>query len=167
MPLRLIECQEFRTFLTYLNGDIDHWLPSRHDTVQTWVMCQFGIEKEKTKIQLQNSKTKIYLSLDISTSPNNKPILGVVAYYISDFESLEHIVLAMKEIEGKHKGENLALVVMAVIRDWGIGEKLGYIVMDNASNNDSMMQYISEGKLILPKFTLFYSILANKTRDAA
>jgi hypothetical protein len=167
MPLRLVECQEFRTFLTYLNGDIDRWLPSRHETVRTWVMRQFGIEKEKTKIQLQNSKTKIHLSLDIWTSPNNKPILGVVARYISDSGSLEHVVLAMKEIEGKHKGENLAPVVMAVIRDWGIGEKLGYIVMDNASNNDSMMQYISEGKPILPKFTLFYSILANQTRDAA
>jgi hypothetical protein len=34
---------------------------------------------------------------------------------------------------------------MEVIRDWEIAYKLGYLVMDNASNNDTMMQYISEG----------------------
>ncbi len=33
MPLRLVECPEFRAFLHYLNEDIDRWLPSTHKTV--------------------------------------------------------------------------------------------------------------------------------------
>jgi hypothetical protein len=80
-------------------------------------MRQFEIEKEKIKVHLQNTKTKIHLSLDIWTSPNNKPILGFVAHYISDSGVLKQVVLAMKEIEGNHKGENIALVVMGVIKD--------------------------------------------------
>jgi hypothetical protein len=103
--------------LTYLNEDIDRWLPSRHETVRTWVIQQFEIEKGRIRIRLQNSKTKIHLSLDIWTSPNNKPILGVVAHYISESGALEHVVLAMKEIEGSHIGENLAPVVIEVIKD--------------------------------------------------
>jgi hypothetical protein len=154
IPLRLVECQEFRAFLTYLNSDVDRWLPSTHKTVRGWVMRQFEIEKEKIKVHLQNTKTKIHLSLDIWTSPNNKPILGIVAHYISDSGVLEQVVLAMKEIEGNHKGENIAPVVMGVIKDWGIGEKLGYIVMDNASNNDTMMQYISKGKHLTLEFCI-------------
>ena len=113
-------------------------------------MQQFEIEKGRIRIRLQNSKTKIHLSLDIWTSLNNKPILGVVAHYISESRALEHVVLAMKEIEGSYIGENLALVVIEVIKDWAIGEKLGYLVIDNASNNDIMMQYISKGKYFTP-----------------
>jgi hypothetical protein len=49
----------------------------------------------------------------------------------------------MKEIKGNHKGENLALVLMDVIFNWEIAVMLGYIVMDNASNNDIMIQSLS------------------------
>jgi hypothetical protein len=80
-------------------------------------MQQFEIEKGRIRIRLQNSKTKIHLSLDIWTSPNNKPILSVVTHYISESRALEHVVLAMKEIEGSHIGVNLAPVVMKVIKD--------------------------------------------------
>jgi hypothetical protein len=58
----------------------------------------------------------------------------------------------MKEIEGNHKGENLALVLMDVIRDWGIACKLGYMVMDNASNNDTMMHALSIGTYFIWQF---------------
>ncbi len=80
-------------------------------------MCQFEIEKGKIKICLQNAKTVIYLSLDIWTSPSNKPIFGIIAHYISENGALEQVVLVMKEIEGNHKGENLAPVLIEVIRD--------------------------------------------------
>jgi hypothetical protein len=146
LPLRLVECPEFRAFLHYLNEDIDRWLPTLHNTIRGWVLRQFKIEKDKIRSQLANTKTKIHLSLDIWTSPNNKPILGVIAHYISSAGILEQVVLAMKEIEGNHKGENLAPVLIEVIRDWEIAQKLGYMVMDNASNNDTMMQALSIGK---------------------
>jgi hypothetical protein len=145
LPLRLVECPEFRAFLHYLNEDIDRWLPSSHHTIREWVLRQFKIEKERIKATLRNSKTKIHLSLDIWTSPSNKPILGVVAHYISSSGGLEHTILAMEEIEGDHKGKNLAPVLMEVISDWEIALKLGYIVMDNASNNDTMMTALSTG----------------------
>jgi hypothetical protein len=143
MPLRLVECPEFRALLSYLNSNVDQWLPSAHKTIRTWVMRQFEIEKEKVKSRLQNAKTKIHLSLDIWTSPSNKPIFGIIAHYISDSRALEQVVLAMKEIKGNHKGENLALVLIDVICNWEIAVMLSYIVMDNASNNDTMMQSLS------------------------
>jgi len=169
MPLRLVECPEFRALLSYLNSNVDQWLPIAHKTVRTWVIRQFEIEKGKIKIRLQNSKTKIHLSLDIWTSPSNKPIFGIITHYISDTGVLEQVVLAMKEIEGNHSGLNLAPVLMDVIRDWGIALKLGYMVMDNASNNDTMILALSTGtcfiwelyryRLILTELLHEYSII--------
>jgi hypothetical protein len=43
-------------------------------------------------------------------------------------------------MEGEHSGENLAKYLQEVVADWGISSKLGYIQMDNATNNDTMMR---------------------------
>ena len=33
LPLRLVECPEFRDLLNYINNDIDTWLPTSHTTI--------------------------------------------------------------------------------------------------------------------------------------
>ena len=38
LPLRLVECPEFRDLLNYINNDIDTWLPVSHTTVTDWVL---------------------------------------------------------------------------------------------------------------------------------
>jgi hypothetical protein len=52
----------------------------------------------------------------------------------------------MREIQGPHEGENIAPIVEEVLREWGIVSKLGYMQMDNASNNDTMMRALSRSK---------------------
>jgi hypothetical protein len=46
--------------------------------------------------------------------------------------------LGVKEIYGKHIGENLANYVLNVLRSFGIEEKLFCVTADNASNNYTM-----------------------------
>lgn len=141
--LHLVECPEFRAFLTYLNSNVNVWLPNSHVTVGQWVLNQYTIEQERIKLRLHSARFKIHISLDIWTSPNNLPILGMVAHYISEDNELEHAVLALKEIQGSHEGENVALVVLEVLEDWGIVTKLGFMQMDNASNNDTLIRALS------------------------
>jgi hypothetical protein len=40
LPLRLVECPEFRDLLGYINDDVDTWLPSSHTTITHWVLRQ-------------------------------------------------------------------------------------------------------------------------------
>jgi hypothetical protein len=82
--------------------------------------------------------------------------MGIIAYYINEDNLLDSIVLVMKEIQGSHTGEVLSTVVMEVINDWGIASKLGYIVTDNASNNDTMMTAISTGMFPTPNLPYLY-----------
>jgi hypothetical protein len=37
LALRLVSVPQFRAFLSYLNSDIDTWLPSSHNTIRNWV----------------------------------------------------------------------------------------------------------------------------------
>jgi hypothetical protein len=67
----------------------------------------------------------------------------VVAHYISEDNILESSTLAMVELQGKHKGENIAPSVVRIIEEWGLLSKLGFFQMDNARNNDTMLRAVS------------------------
>ncbi|KAI7763505.1 hypothetical protein LZL87_013897 [Fusarium oxysporum] len=125
LPFRLVECPEFRALLAYINNDIETWLPDTHDTVKTWIMRH----------------------CDLWTSPNSLAILGVVAYYVTEDGQLEHHVLALKDIDSEHDGSYLTVAILKVVNEWGFASKLGYFVMDNAGNNDTMMRSLSLGLL--------------------
>lgn len=60
---------------------------------------------------------------------------------------LQEYVLALREIQGRHTGEHTAPVVIDILQDYGITYKLGYIQMDNATNNDTLMAALSSSKL--------------------
>jgi len=109
-------------------------------------MRQFEDQKAKVKQRIQSAKSKIHISCDLWTSPNSLAILGVVAHFVTEDGQLEHCVLALKDIDGEHDGGNLAATIMEVIEDWGFASKLGYFVMDNAGNNDTMMESLSLGQ---------------------
>jgi hypothetical protein len=143
VSFRMVECPEFRALFSYVNKDIDTWLPNSHNTIKEWVLRRFEDQKVKVKQSLNSSRTQIHISCDLWSSPNSLSILGIIAHYITDKGQLRSSVLALKEVDGEHSGENLSLVILQVVDDYEIQSQLGYFVMDNASNNDKMMQYLS------------------------
>jgi hypothetical protein len=64
----------------------------------------------------------------------------MVAHYVSEMGVLQQSVVAVKELDGAHSRENQACCVIEVINDYGIALKVGYFVMDNASNNDTIIK---------------------------
>ncbi|KAJ6439010.1 hypothetical protein O9K51_08414 [Purpureocillium lavendulum] len=110
-----------RSLLAYLNSDVDTWLPNTHETIRKWIIRQYEAQKEKVKQR-------------------------IVAHYVTEDGSLEHHILALKDIDSEHEGSHLAAATLEVIDEWGFASKLGYFVMDNAGNNDTMMRSLSLGR---------------------
>ncbi|OWT42367.1 BED zinc finger domain-containing protein [Pochonia chlamydosporia 170] len=162
LPFRLVECAEFRALLCYVNADIDTWLPDTHQTIKKWIMRQYEDQKEKVKQRIQSAKSRIHISCDLWTSPNSLAILGVVAHYVTEDGKLEHHTLALKDIDGEHDGSHLAAAIMEVVEDWGFASKLGYFVMDNATNNDTMMKSLSLA--LLRQFDIQYDPKSHRLR---
>jgi hypothetical protein len=73
----------------------------------------------------------VHFTVDLWSSPNSLAILSIISHYISETGSLQHSVLALKELNGTHSGKNQAASIMEVINDYGIASKVGYFVMDN------------------------------------
>ena len=67
--------------------------------------------------RLHNARSIIHLSVDAGTSPNNKPLIAIVAYYITEDRQLKKLLLSLKEIYGRHTGKNLVKYVMDAINE--------------------------------------------------
>jgi hypothetical protein len=72
-------------------------------------------------------------------------ILGVVGHYITEDGQLEYYILALKDIDSKHDGSHLVAAILEVVNGWGFALKLGYFVIDNTGNNDTMMRSLLLG----------------------
>jgi hypothetical protein len=76
--------------------------------------------------QLYASRSCIYLSLDLWTSSNYLPILGVIGHTIEGSQ-LQEYILVLQEIQGRYTGENISPIVLEILQDYSITYKLGYI----------------------------------------
>ncbi len=73
--------------------------------------------------------------------------MGIVAHYTTGNSRLEHRALALKDIDSEHDRSHLTVAVLKVIEDCELAPNMGYFVMDNAGNNDTMMKALSLGRL--------------------
>lgn len=147
IPFRMIERLEFRDLLFFLNPGINTWLPTDHHTIRTWTVRAYELEKPQVQQALQSAQSKIHFTVDLWTSANSKALLGIISHYFADNGDLQQSVLALRELEGQHTGENQSQVIMKVIEEYGIASKVGYFMMDNAENNETMMKALSSCKL--------------------
>ena len=79
--------------------------------------------------------------INILTRSANDP--GITAHYIDKFFNLYQPLLAFEALEERHTGVYLATIVLKVIHEYGITEKLNCITTDNASNNFTMVRHLS------------------------
>jgi len=143
----MAERPEFRDLLFFLNPGINTWLPTEHHTIQAWTMRAYEAEKQHVQQALQSAQSKIHFTVDLWTSANSKALLGMIGHYFADSGDLCQSVLALRELDGPHTGENQSQLVMKVIEEYGIASKVGYFMMDNAENNETMMRSLSVCKL--------------------
>lgn len=92
---------------------------------------------------LQAAVSSMHLACDAWTSPNHRALFAIVAHFTSEESRLQSMLLSLQEPIGQHTGENLSCVVLTMLNEYNIRNRLGHFVMDNASNNDTMMEYIS------------------------
>ncbi|KAM5529351.1 transposase-like protein [Fusarium oxysporum f. sp. phaseoli] len=116
------------------------WLAA--STIRQWVMNMFEVRKERLRQDMLDSRNSISLSFDLWTSPNYLAVLGVAAHFIDKSGLRRTAVLALREVEGEHSEENIADVLLQVIKDYKITDRVGYFMSDNASANDVCVDFV-------------------------
>ncbi|KAJ6125923.1 hypothetical protein N7471_010416 [Penicillium samsonianum] len=131
-----VESPEFQQMFRDIPG-IEPPFTSRH-TLRDRIMQEFAIQRTNLKNELTLTCKTIALSLDIWTSQNHLPILGIIGHWLTDEFEYRERLLEFTELQGIHSGENLAIAVENMLIELSLEEKLISITGDNASNNEAM-----------------------------
>lgn len=90
------------------------------------------------KNELATTCQTIALSLEVWTSKNHIPILGVIGHWLAEEFEYREKAVEFKELHGSHSGENLAVAIQDLLIELNLEHRLLSITRDNASNIERM-----------------------------
>ena len=142
-PFSDINHEVFHDLITACHCEAEKLLPSQQ-TVQWDVI---SLHKQGINVVwnlLQRSLTNCHLSFDLWTSSNLHSYLVVITHWVLKNYQLRQCAIALKNLDGRHTGDNIGGLVMDVARQYGIVPNLGCFILDNTWNNDSSTNVICE-----------------------
>ncbi|CCE27613.1 uncharacterized protein CPUR_01087 [Claviceps purpurea 20.1] len=101
----------------------------------------FPAKKALVKLQMQKTLTKIHLSYDLSTSPDDNAILAVSAHFLDDNGIPQQRLIALRQQYGT-SGNDIAKALREVITEWDLESHIGCVMSDGASNKDSSAEVL-------------------------
>jgi hypothetical protein len=87
-----------------------------------WIIEAFEARKELLKQDMRDAHTNISISFDLWSSPSYLSILGIVGHFIDKNGQRRSAVLALREVDGEHSGENMADVLLKTFEDYEISQ---------------------------------------------
>ncbi|KAK2468861.1 hypothetical protein H9L39_19453 [Fusarium oxysporum f. sp. albedinis] len=162
LPFAHVEQPAFRDFIRYICPAADDFLPRSGDTIKNDLQWGYDNKKEFVKRALQNALSSIHIVPDNWTSPNSLGVIGFTVQFVTEDHGLQSLVVRIKELQGQHSGENMAEAIMEFIREYGIASKVGYFMMDNATNMNTMIDKVSDD--LEHEFDVFYDPLPHRLR---
>ncbi len=75
-------------------------------------------------------------------------MLGLCCHFIDCSWQARTVILGMKRLIGPHSGENMATLLKEVLQTYNLGPRLGYCVLDNASDNDTCLRVVEDHLLL-------------------
>lgn len=120
-------------------------IPTRN-TAKLWELQYYERRKLQLKEEILFVQNKVHLSIDTWTSTNNGAYMAIIAHYLDQSTSRRSPILRFQPIQGQHTGENQSMLVLKALVEYNLLEKLGYVMLDNASNNDTLMRHLQAGK---------------------
>ena len=105
-------------------------------------MDDFKHQQNQIQKELHLSKSLIHFSFDMWTSLNFRVMIATVAHYVSHSDEAKDCLLGLKRLHESHSGENMAPLIIAIIKDYNLQDQLGYFMLDNISSNDTCVREI-------------------------
>jgi len=141
LPFAMAEWPEFHTLCQALNSQSKGVITTAHSTITKRIKESWTNHKDVVRRDLQSAVSNIHISLDIWTSPNRHLLLAICAHYTTHLLKRQKALLSLHTVAG-HSGQNQFDILLPALQDYGIVRKLGAIVADNASPNNTLCAII-------------------------
>lgn len=86
---------------------------------------------------------RLSLVVDCWSSPFRQAFMAIVVNFIDAEWEFRELLLSFKHVPEAHTGRNLADVVLQVLREYGLEERIFCINGDSASNNQKMVRELT------------------------
>lgn len=139
---RSASSEDTRRMFTLVRPGIEKAMYTSHGSLSRLVVSAYKNRQLEIKDRLLIAKSRITVSCDVWTSTNHLSLLGIVAHFIDDKDRRQSTLIGLPRLFGSHDGENLAETLYNVINKYEFGYKIGCFMMDNAYNNDTMMDHL-------------------------
>ncbi|KAJ6439165.1 putative transposase [Purpureocillium lavendulum] len=144
IPFRIVESERLRRLIKFVNPIYKDKIPSSA-VLRSRLLSIYNGAKGAVTEHLKTARSKIHITFDGWTSRSQLSLLGVNCFFVDYQWQHRRLLLALPAVSGRHTGDNLANEVADVLADWDLGnERLGYMVLDNASNNDTAMAALGD-----------------------
>ena len=142
LPFSTVEWPEFHTFCQVLNPKSKDFVTTTHSQVKNKIEKAYEIYKDTIQKKLQSALTSIHLLVNIWTLLNKHLLLGVTGDFIDCIEEKHLKTLLGLCLVAGHSGDDQFDVLLPLLQDYDIVQKLGAIVSNNSGTNDTLCQAI-------------------------
>ena len=120
-----VEDGDFQSMITSCNKGVADYLVQSSTTIRNWAEEEYLFAMLEVEKVLADAFSKIHISFDLWTSPNGYAFCGIVAHFVGWGYRARSVLLALKRMMEGHTGEDIARVVLSVLRQYGVLNKIG------------------------------------------
>jgi hypothetical protein len=137
--MELLAQPSFRDMISIANPEAEAALWVSPRSVATYAMRLFRYLQPQVVQALSASVSKIHVSFDGWTTKGGKrSFFGIVTHFADASGVIRDLPIDLPQLAGAHTGDAIAATISKTLEAYGITpEKLGYFVLDNATNNDT------------------------------
>ncbi|KAL7755481.1 hypothetical protein ACKLNR_014579 [Fusarium oxysporum f. sp. zingiberi] len=139
VPFSFFSDTFFQQLAWQLDPHLSDQIPWSRQSMGRLLDDTYKSKKDEIKQELSDALTKIHLGFDLWTSPNRHAVMAVTAHFLDRQGKHQSRLLALRRQLGCHGGENLAVTLGQIVREWKIEDRVGTVISDNASSNDSCL----------------------------
>ncbi|KAA8613665.1 hypothetical protein PtrV1_12573 [Pyrenophora tritici-repentis] len=117
-----------------------------HQTLHDHIITEYNTYIPAVANYLREARSLIHVSFDNWTSTGGQyAFTGLCVHYLNSEGKLVDHLLGLPELHGAHTGNNIAAAATTILRLFGVDNaRVGYFVLDNASNNDTAVESLAE-----------------------
>jgi hypothetical protein len=105
------------------------------------------IEQHSSHLNDLPADAKISLALDCWTSPFQQAFMAITAYFIDNEWNYRELLFGFEPLHGPHSGKNLSDVLLQLLRERQLLDRIFTVTTDNATNNDTLIRGLQEALL--------------------
>lgn len=105
------------------------------------------VEQHASQLNDLPEGAKVSLALDCWTSPFQQAFMAITAYFIDNEWNYRELLLGFEPLHGPHSGRNLSEVLLQLLRERQLLDRIFTVTTDNATNNDTLIRGLQEALL--------------------